>query len=132
MTDDGWATTAPYLTLPPWDVVYAQVQRWLAAGVFEAMVRDLRELPRMAQGRHPDPTAAVPDSRTLQSSAESSLRAGHGRAERPQAQRHAAVDTPGHVLALRVTPANAGDHEQVGQLAEDVPGRRRATRSRWR
>src|SRR5690606_10852408 len=53
--------------LPPWEVVYQQTQRWIAAGVFEAMVHDLRELLRMAQGRHPDPTAAIVDSRTLQS-----------------------------------------------------------------
>ena len=28
--------------LPPWDVVYQQTQRWLKAGVFEALVHDLR------------------------------------------------------------------------------------------
>ena len=28
--------------LPPWEVVYQQMRRWLAAGVFESMVRDLR------------------------------------------------------------------------------------------
>ncbi len=28
--------------LPPWSTVYQQTQRWLAAGVFEAMVHDLR------------------------------------------------------------------------------------------
>jgi transposase len=28
--------------LPPWWVVYQQTQRWLAAGVFETIVHDLR------------------------------------------------------------------------------------------
>jgi transposase len=27
---------------PPWEAVYQQPQRWLTAGVFEAMVHDLR------------------------------------------------------------------------------------------
>jgi transposase len=37
--------------LPPWEVVYQRTQRWIRAGVFEAMVHDLRELLRMVQGR---------------------------------------------------------------------------------
>ncbi|WP_027883183.1 IS5/IS1182 family transposase, partial [Meiothermus rufus] len=37
--------------LPPWEVVYQQTQRWLAAGVFEAIVQDLRVLLRLAEGR---------------------------------------------------------------------------------
>lgn len=34
--------------LPPWWVVYQQTQRWIKAGVFEAMVHDLRTLLRLA------------------------------------------------------------------------------------
>lgn len=41
--------------LPPWEAVYQQSQRWIAAGVFEAMVKDLRELLRMLSGRDPQP-----------------------------------------------------------------------------
>jgi transposase len=37
--------------LPPWSIVYQQTQRWLKAGVFEAMVHDLRALLRLAVGR---------------------------------------------------------------------------------
>jgi len=33
--------------LPPWHTVYQQTQRWLKAGVFEAMVHDLREVLRL-------------------------------------------------------------------------------------
>lgn len=33
---------------------------------------------------------------------------------------HLAVDTLGHLLALHVTPANAQDREQVGELAQQV------------
>jgi transposase len=37
---------------PPWAAVYQQTQRWLKAGVFEAIVDDLRAILRLAQGRH--------------------------------------------------------------------------------
>jgi transposase len=63
--------------LPPWEVVYQQAQRWLRAGVFESLVHDLRELLRVAAGRNALPSAAVFDSRTLQSSPESGARAGY-------------------------------------------------------
>src|SRR5918997_5011070 len=63
--------------LPSWEAVYQQTQRWLKAGVFEAMVHDLREVLRLAQGRAPYPSAAVLDSRTLRSTPESGHRAGY-------------------------------------------------------
>ena len=37
--------------LPPWEAVYQQTQRWLAAGCFEAIADDLRALLRVAAGR---------------------------------------------------------------------------------
>src|SRR5437763_569957 len=67
---------------PPWWTVYQQTQRWLATGVFEHIVHDLRELLRVAQGRNPQPSAAIFDSRTLQSSRESGPRAGYDGAKR--------------------------------------------------
>jgi transposase len=45
--------------LPPWFAVYQQSQRWLAAGVFEALAHDLRALLRVASGRPAELTAAI-------------------------------------------------------------------------
>jgi transposase len=107
--------------LPPWEIVYQQTQRWIKAGVFEAMAHDLRELLRMVQGRAPDPSAAVIDSRTLQSTPESGHRAGYDGAKRKKGSKiHVAVDTLGHLLALRVTPADEQDRAQVSKIAKDV------------
>ena len=36
--------------LPPWHTVYQQTQRWAEAGVFEAMVHDLRAMLRLPMG----------------------------------------------------------------------------------
>jgi transposase len=107
--------------LPPWEIVYQQMRRWMDAGVFEAIVHDLRELLRQAQGRTPQPTAAVLDSRTLQSTPESGPRAGYDGHKRKKGSKvHVAVDTLGHLLALLVTPANEQDRAQVAALASAV------------
>ncbi len=106
---------------PPWAAVQQQAQRWIAAGVFETMAHDLRAILRWLDGRHADPTAAILDSRTLQSTPTSGSRAGYDGAKRRKGSKvHAAVDTLGHLLALVVTPANEQDRAQVGRLAEAV------------
>jgi len=68
--------------LPPWKAVYQQTQRWLKAGVFEAIVHDLRMLLRLSENKAPEPTAAILDSRTLRSTTESGSRGGYDGAKR--------------------------------------------------
>src|SRR5262245_18837712 len=63
--------------LPPHYVVYQQMRRWLKAKVFESIVRDLQAALRIADGRQEMPSAAIFDSRTLQSTVESGSRAGY-------------------------------------------------------
>jgi transposase len=107
--------------LPPWPAVSQQTRRWLDAGVFAAMAHDLREVLRWAEGRAATPTASIFDSATRQSTPESGHRAGYdGHKQRQGSKIHLAVDTLGHLLALLVTPADAGDREQVAALAEAV------------
>jgi transposase len=106
---------------PPWPTVYQQTRRWLKAAVFEAIAHDLRVLLRLAAGRDPEPTAAILDSRTLQSTPESGGRAGYDGAKRKRGSKlHLAVDTLGHLLALYVTPADVQDRAVVGKLAAAV------------
>jgi transposase len=107
--------------LPPWYSVYQQTQRWLKASVFEALVHDLRSLLREIADRAPQPTAAIFDARTLQSSPESGARAAYdGHKRRKGSKVHIAVDTLGQLLALLVTPANEQERAQVAELAEQV------------
>lgn len=92
--------------LPPWQAVYQQTRRWLAAGVFEAMAHDLWMLLREAAERMPQPRAAILDSRTVRSTPTSGTGwDGHKRTR--GRKMHAAVDTLGHLFALVVTPASA-------------------------
>src|SRR5882672_1725186 len=107
--------------LPPWEAVYQQTQRWYAAGVFDAIAQDLRRLLRILGDRHEEPSAAIFDSRTLQSTPESGDRAGYDGAKRKKGSKvHMAVDTLGYLLSLHVTAANEQDRAQVGKLAKEV------------
>ena len=59
------------------DTSVQQTRRWLDAGIFEAIVHDLRTLLRLAEGRAGQPSAALLDSRTRQATPESGGRAGY-------------------------------------------------------
>ena len=107
--------------LPPWKIIYQQTQRWLRAGVIEAMTHDLRLLLRTFAGRDGQPTAAILDSRTLRSTPESGARASYDGAKRKKGSKiHIAVDTLGHLLAAHVTTAGEQDRAQVGVLAQAI------------
>jgi transposase len=89
---------------------------------------DLRELLCWLHDRADQPTAAILDSRTLQSTPERCARAGWDGAKRRKGSKvHAAVDTLGELLALHVTPANEQDRAQVGVLSTDVEAATGAT-----
>lgn len=107
--------------LPPWAAVYQQARRWVAARVFEHMADDLRAVLRVAAGKEPSPSAAVIDGRTVQSTPESGSRAGYdGFKKKNGSKVHIAVDTLGHLLALKVTAASEQERAQVFELAEEV------------
>ena len=58
---------------------------------------------------------------TLRGTPESGHRAGYDGHKKTRGSKiHAAVDPLGHLLALRVTPANAQERAQVGELADAV------------
>src|SRR5512139_1112503 len=107
--------------LPPWYTVYQQAQRWITAGVFEEMVHDLRALVRLVKGKEEQPSAAIFDGRTVQSTPESGERAGYDGYKRKKGSKiHIAVDTLGLLLAAHVTAANEQERAQVKELAEAV------------
>jgi transposase len=75
----------------------------------------------LSEGRAPEPTAAIVDSRTLRSTLESDHRGGYDGAKRKKGSKvHAAVDTLGNLLTLHVSPANEQDRGRVEELAEAV------------
>ena len=105
---------------PPWKAVYDQAARWHAAGVFEALVADLRGMIRLGEGRPWHPSAAVLDSRTLKSTAASEGAAYDGAKRMKGRKLHLAVDTLGHLLAAVVSPADVQDRAVVAQLCAEM------------
>ena len=101
--------------LRPQQAVYQQTQRWLKAQVFESIVDDLRMILRKASGRNEQPSAAIFDSRTLQSTVESGSHEGYDAAKK-DSKVHMGVDTLGNLLALILTPANEQDRKQLEEL----------------
>ncbi|MDB5730204.1 MAG: tnp12, partial [Variovorax sp.] len=74
-----------------------------------------------AKGRASQPSAVIPDGRTLQSSCESGPRSGYdGYKRRRGSKVHMAVDTLGHLIDLTVTPASEQERSQVQQLCQAV------------
>lgn len=75
----------------------------------------------MVDEREGQPTAAILDGRTVQSTPESGARAGFDGAKKKKGSKvHIAVDTLGHLLALKVTPANEQERAQVADLTARV------------
>jgi transposase len=106
---------------PPWTAVYQQARRWVAAGAFEEIAHDLRMILRLVEEREAQPSAAILDSRTVQSTPESGSRAGYDGAKRKKGSKvHMAVDTLGHLLALKVTAASEQDRAQVAELTAEL------------
>ena len=107
--------------LPPWSTVPQQAQRWIKAGCWEAMAQDLRAVLRLLADRDAEPTAVIHDDRTMQSTPESGGRGGYdGYKRRKGSKVHIAVDTLGHLLALKVTPADEQERAQVADLAREI------------
>lgn len=107
--------------LAPWSTVHQQAQRWIKAGCFEAIAHDLRKLLRMLSERGAQPSAVILDGRTMQSTPESGERAGYdGHKRRKGSKVHMAVDTLGHLIALKVTAANEQERAQVGALVKEI------------
>jgi transposase len=57
--------------LPPWATVYQQARRWFDSGVFEQVSHELRVIVRIMERRESQPSAAILDARTIQSTPES-------------------------------------------------------------
>jgi hypothetical protein len=81
INDAEWAFVAPYLisctSTPASNVTTSVRSSTPSAGCFEAIVHDLRKMLRLVEGREANPTAAIIDSRTVQSTCESGPRAGY-------------------------------------------------------
>jgi transposase len=85
--------------LPPWTTVYTQFWRWRRDGTWEALHAVLVKAVRVAEGREPQPAAAVIDSQSVKTRGVDVNKQVSGR------KRHLVVDTLGLLLLVVVQSA---------------------------
>jgi len=112
--------------LAPWHAAYRWFRHWSARGVWDDIHDALRDAVRVAEGRDPQPSAAVLDAQSAQSACGGEAIGFDGGKKTRGRKRHLLVDTCGLLLICVVHSAGvqdrAGARLVLGSIAEEYPG----------
>lgn len=118
LVDNGIKWRAMPADFPPWQTVYRFFAAWELGGSTQQVVDELRDRVRRAEGRKPEPTAAIIDSASVRA-AETVAKTtrGYDAGKRVNGRkRHILVDTLGLLLLVCVTSANFHDSRGAAPL----------------
>ncbi|MFG2919855.1 IS5 family transposase [Kitasatospora sp. NPDC048298] len=133
LVDNGVKWAALPADFPPYKRVHAFFTRWRDTGLLTEFHDRVRAAVRTAQGRDPEPTAAVIDSQSVKAAASvHSATRGYDGAKRINGRkRHLVVDTLGLLLMILVTPANAGDRATAADILPALKAKYRHLHRIW-
>jgi len=109
--------------LPPWRIVYYYFRLWRKDGTWAKINTALREEVRVADGREPEPSAAILDSQSVKTTETPGMRGYDAGKKVNGRKRHLLVDTLGLLLMVVVHAANIQDRDGAKLVLEKVKGR---------
>lgn len=109
--------------LPPWKTVYHYFRLWRKDGTWERLNTALRIELRVADGREPEPSAAILDSQSVKTTETPGERGYDAGKKVNGRKRHILVDTLGLMLMAVVHKASIQDRDGAKSVLEKVKGK---------
>jgi putative transposase len=130
MTHNGCVWRALPSDFPPCWTVYSYFKKWRDDGTTAKINNSLRRKARIAEGRDPEPSAAIIDSQSVKAASTVGANSrGYDAGKKVNGRkRFIVVDTLGMLLAVLVTAASAHDHHGGQRLLADMHVSHRRTR----
>lgn len=110
----------PHQEVVPWQTIYYYFREWKRKGIWEEVLRHLRETERVAEGREATPSAMIIDSQSSKGTRTGEERGVDGGKKTKGRKRHILVDTDGRLVAAHVSKANLADTKGADVLFEKI------------